>query len=138
MQNGAYADICGNLEKIIIINGINNKCGIIFITVDQKKMFDDPSYIWRGIYRSNCIPVFLWGQDVLDKFQHISSSEMVWTVGRLEKLDALLFENVSRYINPDDLKESDNLIISVKDKKRVETTNKDSGCASWLAISNKY
>jgi hypothetical protein len=99
MQHGAYADICGNLEKIIIINGINNKYGIIFITVDQKKMFDDPSYIWRGIYRSNCIPVFLWGQDVLDKFQHISSSEMVWTVGRLEKLDALLFENVSRYIN---------------------------------------
>lgn len=137
MQYGAYAEICGNLKKSIIINRIHNKYGIIFIVVDQKKMFDDPSYAWRGMYRSNCIPVFLWGQKVLDKFANVLKNyEKLWIVGRLEKLDDSLLKNIIQHINPDDLKESDNLIISVRDKNRVGTNNKESGHISWLTISS--
>jgi hypothetical protein len=130
-----YADICGNLEKTIIMPESPHirKCGIVFINIDQKRAAD--SGFWRGIYKSNSIPVFLWGQEVLDKLAHISDDEKIWAVGKLELLDKSLLTEVGYYIDPNDLEESGNVVISVRDKNRIRTISKDEAHDTWLSIS---
>lgn len=134
MQNMTFAEICGNLEKTIIMPESLHirKYGIIFISVDQKKAIG--SDIWRGIYKSDCIPVFLWGQEALDKLAHISNNEKIWAVGKLELLDNSLLKEVGYYIKLSDLQESGNIIMSVRDKNRIRTISKDLARTSWLSI----
>ena len=131
-----YAEICGNLEKAIIMPESPHvrKYGIVFINIDKKKA-SDPD-IWRGIYKSNCIPIFLWGQDVLDKVAHISDDQKIWLVGKLELLDNYtLLKEVGHYIKLSDLEESGNIVINVRDKNRIRTISKDLAHTSWLSIS---
>lgn len=131
----AYAEICGSLEKTIIIHESQHsrKYGVIFITVDQKRGAE--SNFWRGIYKSNCMPVFVWGQDVLNKLEYISDDEKVWLVARLESLDNLLLKEVGHYIKLSDLQESGNIVISIRDKSRIRTIGKNLVHTSWLSIS---
>lgn len=128
-----YAEICGDLEKVVIINGTNSKYGIIFIIVDHKKGMKD----WLGIYKSNCIPVFVWEQDVLDKFTSLAKDdERIWLVGKLEPLDDSLLIEIHPFIELAELEKSDNLIISVMNKNRIQTISKELANTSWLSISS--
>ena len=129
----AYAEICGDLEKAVIINGTNSKYSIIFITVAHKKGMED----WSGIYKSNCIPVFMWEQDLLDKFTSLAKDdERIWLVGKLEPLDDSLLKEIHPYIELAELEKSNNLIISVRNKNRIQTISKELANTSWLSISS--
>ena len=79
--------------------------------------------------------MFLWGQEVLDKLAHISDDEKIWAVGKLELLDKSLLTEVGYYIDPNDLEESGNVVISVRDKNRIRTISKDEAHDTWLSIS---
>jgi len=132
----AYAEICGYLEKTIIIpeSQHNRKYWIIFIIVEHKRGIEPNS--WRGIYKSNRIPVFVWEQDVLNKLEYISDDEKVWVVGKLELLDNSLLKEVAHYIKLSDLQASGNIVISVRDKSRIRKIGKDLAHTSWLSISS--
>lgn len=74
----------------------------------QKCGFTERIRIWQGVFKSNCIPVVLWGQEVLDKLANISKDDKIWTVGKLELLDNSVLKEIGHYINPNDLEKSGN------------------------------